>query len=284
MIPLLLFLISMISMFSTRQSEHIPIKAMTFNIRYGTANDGNNSWEFRKGMVFEVIGNSKCDFIGLQEAMMFQIDEIIQNCPSYEYIGVTRNVDPTKGEASPILYNASKWKLLKGSTHWLSETPDIPGSKSWNSSFPRIFTWGRFQNIENKNEILIFNTHYDHRSAEARLNSSKVIIDYIFSMKNDMSTILLGDFNALEDQDPITYLTTNQILPLKDVYRSLHEVHSEKDITFYGWKEHKPGTGKRLDYIFSTGEIQPVSSEVVQYNIEGRYPSDHLPVKAEFGY
>jgi endonuclease/exonuclease/phosphatase family metal-dependent hydrolase len=215
---------------------------------------------------------------------MFQIDEIIKNCPSYAYIGVTRNVDPTEGEASPILYNASKWRLLKGGTHWLSETPDIPGSKSWNSSLPRIFTWGRFQSIENKNEILIFNTHYDHRSAEARHNSSKVIVDYISSMKNGMSAILLGDFNALEDQDPVIYLTTNQVLPLKDVYRSLHEKHEEKDMTFYGWREHKPGTGRRLDYIFYTGKIQPVSSEVVQYNIDGRYPSDHLPVIAEFRY
>ena len=284
MTPILLFLISMISIFPTRESENNPIKAMTFNIRYGTANDGENSWEFRKNLVFDVICDNKCDFIGLQEAMIFQIDEIIQNCPSYNYIGVTRNIDPTEGEASPILYNASKWKLLEGKTHWLSETPDIPGSKSWNSSFPRIFTWGRFQNIEEKTEILIFNTHYDHRSAEARFNSSRVIIDYIFTMTNGISAILLGDFNAPEDQDPIIYLTANQVLPLKDVYRTLHETYEEKDMTFYGWDEHKPGTGKRLDYIFSMDEIQPVSCEVIQYNIEGRYPSDHMPVIAEFIY
>ena len=266
------------------ESGQDSIKAMTFNIRYGTANDGDNSWKFRKDMVFQVICDSKSDFIGLQEAMIFQIDEIIQNCPDYEYIGVTRNIDPAEGEASPILFNASKWKLLKGGTKWLSETPDIPGSKSWKSSLPRIFTWGRFQNMKDKTEILIFNTHYDHRSAEARYNSSRVIIDYIFSMTNGISNILLGDFNAPEDQDPILYLTTNQVLPLKDAYRSLHPSPAEEDMTFYGWKEPKPGTGNRLDYIFCAGEIQPVTSEVIRYNINGRYPSDHLPVIADFRY
>jgi endonuclease/exonuclease/phosphatase family metal-dependent hydrolase len=264
--------------------EKDSVTAMTFNIRYGTANDGENSWKFRKSMVFDVVCDSKSDFIGLQEAMIFQIEEIIQKCPTYEYIGVTRNVDPTKGEASPVLYNASKWKLLKGGTKWLSETPDIPGSKSWKSSLPRIFTWGRFQNIEDGYEILIINTHYDHRSAEARVNSSRVIIDHIFTMTNGISTILLGDFNAPEDQDPIIYLTTNQVLPLKDVYRSLNMDYSEKDMTFYGWNEHAPGTGKRLDYVFCTREIQPVTSRVVQHNVDGRYPSDHLPVIAEFRY
>jgi endonuclease/exonuclease/phosphatase family metal-dependent hydrolase len=284
MTPIILFLFSMISMLPLKESDNASVKAMTFNIRYGTAKDGDNAWTFRKDMVFEVICRSQCDFIGLQEAMMFQIEEIIQKCPSYEYIGVTRNVDPTKGEASPILFDASRWKLLNSGTHWLSETPEVPGSKSWNSSLPRIFTWGKFQNLENKNEILIFNTHYDHRSAEARVNSSRVIIDYIFSMTNSISTILLGDFNASEDQDPITYLTTNTVLPLTDVYRSLHQEHAEKDMTFYGWKEHEAGTGKRLDYIFYTGELRPLSAEVVQDNIEGRYPSDHMPVMVEFRY
>ena len=263
-------------------NEQDTIKAMTFNIRYGTANDGENSWEFRKDLVFNVIRQGGYDFIGMQEAMVFQIEEILGQCEGYQYIGITRETDPTKGEASPILYNTLKWDLIEGKTMWLSETPEIPASKSWNSSLPRIFTWGIFENKKSKQRILIVNTHYDHRSAEARHQSSMVIIDHIKRIKNNLSAILLGDFNAGEDQAPITYLTNNSVLPLKDAYRSINKKAQEKDMTFYGWNEHIPGTGKRLDYIFYTGDIIPVSSEVINYNSDGRYPSDHLPVTAEF--
>lgn len=282
MTQVFVLLITLISMFPAKENNSTSIKAMTFNIRYGTANDGDNSWKYRRNLVFSVIDNSKCDFIGMQEAMVFQIEEIIQSCPTYKYIGVTRNVDPAEGEASPILYNATKWELIDGQTLWLSETPDKPGSKSWNSSFPRIFTWGKFKNKESSLEILIINTHYDHKSAEARSNSSRVIVKYISDNIKGMNAILLGDFNAPEDEDPIIYLTTNQVHPLVDVYRTIHADPSDDDVTFYGWKEPKPGTGKRLDYIFFSGYLTPLSSEVVKFNINGRYPSDHLPVIAEF--
>lgn len=282
MIYALLLIVNLFSLFPEMDSKQDTIKAMTFNIRYGKANDGENSWEFRKDLVFNVIRESQCDFIGMQEAMIFQIDEILAQCEAYQYIGITREVDPTKGEASPILYNASKWELIERKTQWLSETPDIPGSKSWKSSLPRIFTWGKFENKISKRRILIVNTHYDHRSADARHHSSMVIVEHMKKLKNGLSAILLGDFNAGEDQPPITYLTDNKVLPLKDAYRTINQKAEEKDMTFYGWKEHVPGTGKRLDYIFYTGEIKPLSCEVQNYNSEGKYPSDHMPVTAEF--
>jgi len=103
-------------------------------------------------------------------------------------------------------------------------------------------------------------------------------------MVGDGKAILLGDFNAGEDQPPIQYLVQNDVLSLNDVYRNIHNEPSESDMTFYGWEAHTPGTGKRLDYIFYTGPLHTVRSEVVQYNIDGRYPSDHMPVLAEFGY
>lgn len=282
MIHLLLLIINLISLFPKMENNQDTIRAMTFNIRYGTANDGENSWEFRKDLVFNVVMESQCDFIGMQEAMIFQVHEILEHCKEYQYVGVTRETDPSLGEASPILYNSSRWKLIEGNTLWLSESPEIPGSKSWESSLPRIFTWGKFEHNESKRQILIVNTHYDHRSADARYHSSGVIVKYIKQMKSGLPAILLGDLNAGEDQPPITYLIDNEVLPLKDAYRTINMKPEEKDMTFYGWNVHTPGTGKRLDYIFYTGDIKVLSSEVINYNSGGRYPSDHMPVIAEF--
>ncbi len=51
---LILLIISLISLFPKMENNQDTIKAMTFNIRYGTADDGENSWEFRKDLVFNV--------------------------------------------------------------------------------------------------------------------------------------------------------------------------------------------------------------------------------------
>lgn len=270
------------SVFMHSGNEDGRIKVMTFNIRYGTANDGPNSWAHRNDLVFDVINGHNCDFIGLQEAMLFQVQEILDNCPEYHYTGVTREADLISGEASPILFDYNKWELLESKTLWLSETPEIPGSKSWNSSLPRIFTLGRFKNTKGTQEILVYNTHYDHISDSARLNSSRVLIEHIYSKTNGIDVVLLGDFNASEEQAPILYLTSNQIQPLHDTYRQIHPQTSESDMTFYGWNEHEPGKGKRLDYIFYMGSLEPLSAEVITYNADGRYPSDHMPVLAIF--
>ena len=76
---------------------------MTFNIRYGLANDAGDSWEFRKALVLEVIRQESPDLIGLQEALRFQVDAIRERFPEYGEIGIGR--DPGgEGEYSAILY------------------------------------------------------------------------------------------------------------------------------------------------------------------------------------
>ena len=56
-----------------------PITLMTFNIRYGTANDGENSWEYRKEHVVETIRDANPSAIAIQEALLGQLEYLIQN-------------------------------------------------------------------------------------------------------------------------------------------------------------------------------------------------------------
>ena len=57
MIQILIFLSVLLFLpFNSKQNESI--KTMTFNIRYGTANDGDNSWKFRKQIVFDQISDN----------------------------------------------------------------------------------------------------------------------------------------------------------------------------------------------------------------------------------
>ncbi|MFC2124503.1 endonuclease/exonuclease/phosphatase family protein [Bacteroidota bacterium] len=279
---ILLYLFFPILMSGVVTENQISIKAMTFNIRYGTANDGENSWEYRKDLVFDVFKDYECDFVGTQEALIFQIEEIVEQVPSYAWIGRSRTDDPRKGEACPLFYRKDKWDLLGSGTLWLSKTPEKVASKSWNSSLPRIFTWGKFKNQGNGVIVTVYNTHYDHRSVEARKHSSGVILEHMKKNTKGERIILTGDLNAMEDQPPVQNLVSDPKLMLIDSYRQTNPSETDKDGTFHGWKADAPV--RRIDYIFNSNDLSVKSSEVVDYNVNGRYPSDHKPVFAEFIY
>lgn len=257
-------------------------KCISFNIRYGLADDGENSWKFRRHVVFDFINSQNADFLGLQEALLFQIEEIIENCPQYRFVGRSRQADDSEGEATPVLYNPEKWELIEYETRWLSETPEIPGSKSWNSSLPRIFTWASFKNRIDRQKLIVYNTHFDHISDEARYQSARQIIEHMRNHHPEENIILLGDFNALEINRPIQYFLNNDLFRIKDAYREIHTEEKDMDATFYGWQDHIPGTGKRIDYIFYKGKLAPVKVFVSDFNENNQFPSDHLPVVAIF--
>ncbi len=280
-IYIVLLLIFTMGMQITTRDE---VKVISFNIRYGTADDGKNSWPLRKNILFDFIKKEDADFLGLQEAMIFQVEEILENCHGYDYVGRTREIDGKSGEATPILYKPENWDLVEHNTRWLSETPENPGTKSWDSSLPRIFTYAKFRRKSDDRKLVVYNTHFDHISSWARYESSKTIISHMNEQYSQEDIVLLGDFNALETADPITYLLHNDIFKLHDGYRKIQNIENEDDMTCYGWNEHIPGTGKRIDYIFYKGNFDPQKAYVSNYNVEGRYPSDHMPVVASFSF
>jgi endonuclease/exonuclease/phosphatase family metal-dependent hydrolase len=79
------------------------LKVMTFNIRYGSADDGNNSWKYRKQILFEVIRDFNPDLMGMQEVLKFQLDELLEVMPAYSSIGVGR--EDGKTEANILLFS-----------------------------------------------------------------------------------------------------------------------------------------------------------------------------------
>ena len=51
-----------------KPSSDDSVQVMTFNIRYGTAKDGANSWRYRKEACFKQIAETSADVVSLQEA------------------------------------------------------------------------------------------------------------------------------------------------------------------------------------------------------------------------
>ncbi len=247
------------------------IKLCTFNIRYDNPNDGYHQWSNRKQIVRDFLNYEQFDFIGMQEALLSQIDSIDSGLEGYQWIGVGRDDGKTAGEFSPIFYKSSIWEIEKSGTFWLSETPDTP-SKSWDAALPRVCTYGLFVRKSDGREIFVFNTHYDHIGVEAREKSSLLILDKIKEISGLERVVLMGDFNAGEDTPVITALEGE----LMDTFDSSSKKYGSVG-TFNGFDlESVPE--RRIDYIFVSPELNSLKYGVESTVIDGRYLSDHFPV------
>ena len=270
-------------------ADAFELRVMSFNIRYGSAGDGENHWPKRREMVFEVIRTQKSDVVGLQEALRFQIDEIREAMPAYGEIGVARDDGKTKGEYSAILYRMDRFKVGDSGTFWFSDTPEIPGSIHWGNDCVRICTWARLIEKKSGRAFYLFNLHLDHVSQPSRENSAVLLAQRIFNRKHIEPFIVTGDFNAGENNPVIAYLKGNTALglpnapvskspvPMVDTFRTLHP--DAKDVrTSHGFRGGRQGN--KIDYVLAPPAIQVLEAQILYDNVDGRYPSDHYPVTA----
>src|SRR5690606_17269631 len=86
--------------------------------------------------------------------------------------------------------------LVGGGCYWLSETPLIGGSISWNSARARHANYVRLRDIETKREFRVLNLHLDHLSQEAREKQIGVVLEESQQYQADFPQVLAGDFNA----------------------------------------------------------------------------------------
>jgi len=263
----------------------LDLRTMTFNIRNGRANDGENRWELRKEFVCDVIRDYAPDVLGVQEAFRFQLDEFRNHLPEYGEVGIGRDGD-TKGEYSAILYKKKRFDVVDAGTFWLSDTPTTP-SQHWGSACRRVCTWSRLIDKETNRPLYIFNTHLDHESQLARVKGLKLIMSRIQKRSHQDPFILMGDLNAGESNPAITYLKKTESVDngtrptLVDSFRVLHPTTKEVG-TFSGFKGRTDG--EKIDYILVEPTVQVLEASIVRTEQAGRNPSDHYPVTAQLKF
>ena len=188
------------------QVEDAPaaVRVMSFNVRYGTARDGENHWEKRKDLLIGTIQAFAPDLLGTQEMLDFQRDFLAAALPGHAALGVGREDGRAKGEMTAVYYRRDRFELLEGGHFWLSETPDQPGSKSWDSSLPRMATWVRLRDRRAPAglPVLFINTHFDHQGAQARLESARLLRTRVETAASSNRVVVTGDFNAGEGSPP----------------------------------------------------------------------------------
>lgn len=266
------------------QNRRNDVRVMSYNIRYGTANDGENHWEKRKEFLVATIKSFAPDLLGTQETLGFQRDYLAAQLKDYEVLGVGRDDGKDKGEMTALYFRRDRFEKLDGGHFWLSETPEVPGSKSWDTSLTRMVTWVKLRDRQNPKAkpLLYFNTHFDHRGEQARTESAKLIRRRIIAAGKNVRVIVTGDFNAGDDSAPYQAFFGNDgknVAPVIDTYRAMNPQRTATEGTFTGFKLEAQN-GPRIDWIGAGREWQIISATIDRTAREGRTPSDHFAVTA----
>ena len=254
------------------------IVAATYNIRC-PIDAPPNDWPARASRVAQVIRNRGFEIIGMQEGNKDQIADLSARLPGFAWVGVGRDDGKTRGEFNCIFYLADRFELLKSETFWLSETPEKPGSRSWNSACARVCTYGLFRDRKTGTTLVFANTHLDHRSPEARINGAKLIVERLLASYPDLPIVLTGDFNCTPGSAPLLALDGK-------FYNTLtisRTPHAGPDSTFSAFvvDPAKRKTGFEIDYIFVSRGVTVLSHTTCDDLVDNLCPSDHFPVTAK---
>ncbi|WP_036718851.1 endonuclease/exonuclease/phosphatase family protein [Paenibacillus harenae] len=260
------------------------MKVMTMNMRVNVLSDGYNAWPFRSDRVAQYIASSGASVIGTQELLPSMLKDLEAGLSDYEWIGEERRRD-REDEMCAIFYRKSEFEVLGQGTFWLSETPYLAESVSWESSLPRICTWADLRLRREPNQrLLVYNTHLDHISEEARVQGMLLIQRMIGGrLKSEAAPfMIMGDLNAHPGSQTIRSLREQPGqsggLPIQNVYQVAYGGQNA-GCTFHNFEGGS--MGEPIDYIFTSTDIRVRNVVIDRCQIRGKYPSDHYPVVAE---
>lgn len=272
----------------------------TYNLRNANQGDSiaGNGWGQRYPYIAQLVQFHGFDIFGTQEGKNYQLEDLKNAMPGYDYIGVGRDDGKQKGEYSAIFYRTAKFEVLDHGDFWLSTITDRP-NKGWDAALPRICTWGKFRDRKSGFTFLFFNLHMDHIGVQARSESAKLILKKVREIPEKLPVILTGDFNV--DQNNESYLLLDNSGIMRDSYQ-IADFRYAPNGTFNAFHTDRK-TESRIDHLFLTKEFKVrkygiltdtyraeitesekkeqdanFPKEVALQKYVARTPSDHFPV------
>ena len=271
-------LLSLLAFTCCQPKEKVePLPVMSFNVRYGTAKDGDYVWQNRKDAACAMIMDQHPAVFGVQEALDFQLAYFEEHCPGYKYVGVGREDGVHEGEHMAVFYDTERIDLEEWGTYWLSETPFKP-SLGWDAACRRTATWALLKDKAADRHFYFVNTHLDHVGKEARRNGLILLVERIGAMNPEgYPMVLTGDMNVYPD-DPCL----NELRTLMQDSRQTAPVTDDGQ-TWHDWG--KVSGNPPIDYVFYAGFKGCDKFEVIRQPYEGiDFVSDHYPVQAVLRY
>lgn len=252
------------------------VKVLSCNIRYSEASDGKNDWVHRKAFCADVIRAQGADIICFQEMWDDQFSDMTEALPEYKTYAM---VDEPTGHhpQNCIFYHSDAYTRISAGGYWLSESPHIAGSKSWDSACVRLANWIRLKDRKTGSELRVINTHLDHVSQIAREHQARLIVEDSTAYPEDYPQILTGDMNCDFRNRAIDIFKAGGWI---DTYGCVHGTE-DPGHTYHEFlgPQYDSAIGK-MDWIFMRGRMKAIDVEVVTDSINGRFPSDHYFVSA----
>ena len=179
------------------------------------------------------------------------------------------------GEGVPVLYRKDRFILLSADTFWLSETPEVPGSRltdSDQSPCPRLAHILRLCDQKTGAVIRFANTHLDCGGERSRAWELNFLRERIGTFSEEDLCIITGDFNLRPEEDAIRDFLR------RTVPMGIHDATEAVSGTFHGFGKCSPPV--KIDYIFTNGTVVSAKT-VADEHPDGVWYSDHYAVCAE---
>lgn len=242
----------------------------SYNVRHRVLDDGPDRWRHRRDAVFDLLRTVSPAIVGIQESTGQQQDDIEQAL-DYRWYGVAD--EPGSGEHNPVGIG-SRFLTRNAHTEWLSPTPAVE-SVGWDGAYPRVLTRVLLEDTQTDRSLAVYNAHFDHEGPEARTRSARRIRERLASLPPDADAVVLGDFNCRPGSRPYEILSADGQRRLRDA-RAVAATVDGPATTVTDFETLDPG--RRLDHVFVTSGLSVDSYRIDDYSVDGRYPSDHLPV------
>jgi endonuclease/exonuclease/phosphatase family metal-dependent hydrolase len=249
------------------------MKIISSNIRFANSGDGAHDWALRKGLLQNIYLNFAPDILGTQEGRVAQIHQLRDGLKNLALVENHRAW--IEDRMYPCLFiNPETVFVEKSGDIWLSETPEIAGSVSFDSAFPRLCTWAKIKLKQSGHNLTVVNTHLDHILQKSRKEQIKVLIREIQKLGND-PVIILGDFN----ESPSTEIQKDllEAFKLQDPWKEMGHAEETSHHGFLG----EEASGDRIDWILvpKTFECESITLDKRSFE-NGIFPSDHYPLLA----
>ena len=251
------------------------MKIMSFNLLYGGHENEPTALENRKPRILETIRTEAPDLIGCQEAIGSTRRWLEKALfPDYGLVGCGRS-EGCHGEGVPVLYRKDRFILLSLETFWLSETPDVIGSRltdSDQSPCPRLAHLLRLCYQKTGKTVRFVNTHLDCGGERSRAWELEFLRKRIGTVSDEELCVITGDFNLRPQEDAIRdFLSKTRQMGIRDATETLSG-------TFHGFGQCDPPV--KIDYIFTNGNVLSAKT-VSDPHPSGVWYSDHYAVCAE---
>ena len=263
------------------------IRVGSYNVRMSACDIGTaNAWDERKEDLVALVRSLDLDVYGMQEVMPEQAAYFRDRLPEWSFVGEHREADRVSGEASPVFYRKSRFEPVKSGTFWLSETPEVPGSKSWGTACTRVCSYLVLRDRRTDKVFCFANTHTDHVSAEAREKGVMLIVDRMRQFGDGSPIVFTGDHNCCPSDVPA--IAVRKVL--KDARAVSETTDTGPANTFNAFGRHLEGpdfgkgaaSRRRIDYVYVSDGVKVREFRTVGDRRPGSelYPSDHFPVIA----